>query len=92
MVRVIVLILLLWLAVEVASRGLARFLQQGQGSARMGGARKGRSPCGPKRQEGEGQALTKCPVCQVHFPAPGSSGGSPYCSDGCRQAARSGPS
>lgn len=92
MVRIIVLILLLWLAVEVASRGLARFLQQGQGSARMGGARRGPSAKGPSRHDAEGQALTKCPVCQVHFPAPSGSGGSPYCSDGCRQADRSGPS
>ncbi len=91
MTRLVLLIVLLWIAFEVIVRWVRQnfSVKPRQDPTKEGST----SPKGPPLQEP--RALVRCPVCEIHFPfeelvTEGS--GTLYCSDGCRQAAATGPS
>ncbi|MCH9648103.1 MAG: hypothetical protein K0U98_07685 [Deltaproteobacteria bacterium] len=91
MTRLVLLIVLLWIAFELIVRWVRQNLP---GDARQeplsAGGQTPKAPAHP-----EAQALVRCAVCELHFPfeeVVSESSGTLYCSDGCRQAAASGPS
>jgi hypothetical protein len=89
MARFLLLMLLLWIALNWAFRWL-RLLPRAS-RRRAPGARAASSA-----QDPPAKALVRCTVCGTHFPARGSvlppADQAVYCSPSCRQAARVGPS
>ena len=96
LLRILILVLLLWLALELLFRGLRRVLRKVAAAAQAAQAEQASRFRGgssaTKAVEGE---LVRCAACGVRVPknrALTSRDGRIVCSEGCQKAAEAGPS